>query len=106
MRMRKYIIILIVIIIAVGGFFVKHQYDKHKNEEKLVIEAQDHMRNYLKKDYKNVQEVHFSKDYNIDPTGGVEVSGYINNNKEKEFSGIYDPTNKEIGISVVNAEER
>ncbi|MEH7637106.1 DUF1433 domain-containing protein, partial [Bacillus velezensis] len=24
----------------------------------------------------------------------------------KEFSGIYDPTNKEIGISVVNAEER
>ncbi|MBT2574490.1 DUF1433 domain-containing protein [Bacillus sp. ISL-51] len=104
--MRKYIIILIVIIITVGGFFVKHQYDNRKNEEKLVHEAQDHMKNYLKKDYKNVQEVHFSKNYTIDPTGGIEVSGYINNNKEKEFSGIYDPTNKEIGISVVNAEEK
>lgn len=51
-RMRKYIIILIVIIIAVGVFFVKHQYDKHKNEEKLVIEAQEHMKNYLKKTIK------------------------------------------------------
>ncbi|ASB90451.1 hypothetical protein S101395_03948 [Bacillus sonorensis] len=104
--MRKYIIILLVMIIAVGGFFVKHQYDNHKAEQKLVEEAKEEMRSYLKKDYKNVSEVHFSKDYNIDPTGGVEVSGYINNDKEKEFSGIYDPTNKKIGISVVNAEEK
>lgn len=59
--MRKYIIILIVIIIAVGGFFVKHQYDKHKNEEKLVNEAQDHMKNYLKKTIKMCRKFTFPK---------------------------------------------
>ncbi|MCY7768587.1 DUF1433 domain-containing protein [Bacillus haynesii] len=104
--MKKYIIILFIIIIAVGGFFVKHQYDNYKAEQKLVEEARQEMEKYLKKDYKNVSEVHFSKEYSIDPTGGVEVSGYINDDKVKEFSGIYDPTNKKIGISVVNAEEK
>lgn len=59
--MRKYIIILIVIIIAVGGFFVKRQYDKHKNEEKLVIEAQEHMKNYLKKTIKMYRKFIFQK---------------------------------------------
>ncbi|ANB85149.1 hypothetical protein A6R78_14580 [Bacillus velezensis] len=80
---KKYIIILILIIIAVGGLFMKHRYDQKEKEFALLEEAQNHI---------------------INPMDGISVKGYTNG--EKEFEGLYDPGNKEILSYTVDAEPK
>lgn len=108
--MKKTIFILLVFIIAVGGFIMKLESDKNERlkdkEQTLVIEAKQHMEQYIKEGYQSIKQIDFSSEYNIDPTGGVEVTGYLNNDRNKKFSGIYDSTNKKIGVAVVDAEEK
>lgn len=38
--------------------------------------------------------------------GEISIRGYLNGNNEKEFFGLYDKTNDEIGVSSVDAEEK
>ncbi|MCY8077522.1 MULTISPECIES: DUF1433 domain-containing protein [Bacillus] len=102
--MKKYIIILILIIIAVGGFFMKHQHDQKEKEIALFEEAQNHMEKFLKTNYKDVDDIHFSDDYYINPMGGITVEGHTNG--DKEFEGLYDPGNKEILSYTVDAEPK
>ncbi|MFB8733377.1 DUF1433 domain-containing protein [Bacillus sp. SL00103] len=52
------------------------------------------MEQYIKEGYQSIEQIDFSSEYHIDPTGGVEVTGYLNNDRNKKFSGIYDPTNE------------
>lgn len=81
MKMNKYIIILILITIAVGGLFMKHQYDQKEKEIALFEEAQNHMEKFLTTNYKNVDNIHFSEDYHINPMGGISIKGYTNGKK-------------------------
>lgn len=108
--MKTPIFILLVFIIAVGGFIMKLESDKKERvkdkEQFLVIEAREHMEQYIKEGYKSIEQIVFSSEYDIDPTGGVEVRGYLNNDRDKKFSGIYDPTNKKIGVALVDAKEK
>ncbi|AOC92555.1 DUF1433 domain-containing protein [Bacillus amyloliquefaciens] len=104
MKKNRYIMILILIIIAVGGLFMKHQYDQKKKEIALFEEAQIHMEKFLATNYKNVDDIHFSDDYYINPMGGISVKGYTNG--KKEFEGLYDPSNKEILSYTVDAEPK
>ncbi|AIW31373.1 DUF1433 domain-containing protein [Bacillus velezensis] len=101
---KKYIIILILIIIAVGGLFMKHRYDQKEKEFALLEEAQNHMEKFLTTNYKNADDIHFSENYYINPMDGISVKGYTNG--EKEFEGLYDPGNKEILSYTVDAEPK
>ncbi|MEK3693236.1 DUF1433 domain-containing protein [Bacillus sp. FSL K6-3846] len=105
--MRKYIIILIsIVIITFGGIYMKHQHDQKVAETELFNQAKTKMKTFLEKNYKDIKEINFSYSYDIDPMGGITVEGYINGDKNKEFFGTYDKTNDEIGISSVDAEEK
>ncbi|MEC4201714.1 MULTISPECIES: DUF1433 domain-containing protein [Bacillus] len=94
MKKKKYTIILILIIMAVGGFIMKYQHDQ--KEIAYVKEAQEHMEKFLYENYKGVQDVSFSNDYYISPMGGITVEGYLNGDAQSKFQGLYDPPNKEI----------
>lgn len=102
-KMFKKIIISIISIltITVGVLWVKE-----KNEEKQKIEiAQTEVESYIRKNYKNIESIAFI-DYRFNPMNGVFVDGYLNNNKEKEFSVTYNFSTHSITSSVVDAEEK
>lgn len=96
LKKKKYIIILVLIIMAVGGFIMKYQHDQKEKEIAYVKEAQEHMEKFLYENYKGVQDVSFSNDYYISPMGGITVEGYLNGDAQSKFQGMYDPPNKEI----------
>ncbi|EKF36096.1 hypothetical protein BA1_07402 [Bacillus xiamenensis] len=85
---------------------MKHQYDVNKEENEIFEKAKSKMTEYLKSEYKGIQEISYYDDYFIDPTGGVTVEGYLNGDKTKKFDGLYDPVNDKIGSSSVDAEEK
>ncbi|MED1739673.1 DUF1433 domain-containing protein [Bacillus swezeyi] len=105
--MRKYIIILIsIVIITFGGIYMKHQHDKKEAETELFNKAKEEMATFIEKNYQDIDQINFSDSYKIDPMGGITVEGYLNSDKNKEFFGTYDKANDEIGISSVDAEEK
>ncbi|AHZ17471.1 MULTISPECIES: DUF1433 domain-containing protein [Bacillus] len=85
---------------------MKYQHDKKEAEQELFIQAKNKMKSYIKANYKNIKQITYINDYKINPMGGISVKGYLNGNKEKEFFGLYDKTNDEIGVSSVDAEEK
>ncbi|CAN2252181.1 DUF1433 domain-containing protein [Bacillus vallismortis] len=104
--MKKYLIILLLLIITVGGLIMKHQYDVKKEESALFEKAKSKMTEYLHSEYKGIEKISYSEEYFIDPTGGITVEGYLNDDKTKEFDGLYDPVSDKIGSSSVDAEEK
>ena len=46
------------------------------------------MKSYIKANYKNIKQITYINDYKINPMGGISVKGYLNGNKEKNFSGF------------------
>ncbi len=105
--MKKNIIILIsVVIIALGGIYMKYQHDKDETEQELFNQAKEKMDSYIKANYSDINQITYYNEYKINPMGGISVKGYLNGNKEKEFFGLYDETNDEIGVSSVDAEEK
>lgn len=44
------------------------------------------MESFIKANYKNIKQITYINDYKINPMGGISVKGYLNGNKEKEFS--------------------
>lgn len=111
--MKKYIIILLsaIIIITLGGIYMKHQYDEKQEKVKaaeleLFDKAKKRMTNYIYANYEGIDKIEFSEKYKIDPMGGINAEGYLNGNKEKEFWGIYDKSNDTITSSYVDAKEK
>ncbi|MEC4201713.1 MULTISPECIES: DUF1433 domain-containing protein [Bacillus] len=104
--MKKYIIILMLLIIACGGLLMKHQYDVKKEENALFEKAKTKMTEYLHKEYKGIEKITYDDDYFIDPTGAITVKGYLNDDKSKEFDGVYDPASDKVGSSSVDAGEK
>ncbi|ATH95491.1 DUF1433 domain-containing protein [Bacillus glycinifermentans] len=85
---------------------MKYQDDKKEAEQELFNRAKDKMESYIKANYNDIEQITYYNDYKINPMGGISVEGYLNGNKEKEFYGLYDKTNDEIGVSSVDAEEK
>ncbi len=100
--MKKYLIILALVIIAVGGFIVKNNV-QHNEEIEEFKTAKIHMEKFLKANYEGIDSVQFEDRYETDPMGGVQVFGYYNQDKTNKFDGIYDPTNNKIMSHSVDA---
>ncbi|MGN9864792.1 DUF1433 domain-containing protein [Bacillus swezeyi] len=100
--MKKYLIILAFVIIAVGGFIVKNNI-QHNEEIKELETAKIHMEKFLKANYEGIESVDFEDRYEIDPMSGVQVYGYYNKDKNNKFDGIYDPNNNKIMSHTVDA---
>ncbi|AXY37993.1 MULTISPECIES: DUF1433 domain-containing protein [Bacillus] len=108
--MKKYIIILItLVIITLGGIFMKEQHDKKmeaqetQQKEELYSLAKKRMTDFIKTNYKDVDRIDYTDDYEINPMGGIEINGFLNGNKKKEIWGIYDKGNDEVGSFTVDA---
>jgi len=85
---------------------MKHQYDVKKEENALFEKAKTKMTEYLHKEYKGIEKITYDDDYFIDPTGAITVKGYLNDDKSKEFDGVYDPASDKVGSSSVDAGEK
>lgn len=94
------------LIIACGGLLMKHQYDVKKEENALFEKAKTKMTEYLHKEYKGTEKITYDDDYFIDPTGAITVKGHLNDDKSKEFDGVYDPASDKVGSSSVDAGEK
>ncbi|MCY7919956.1 DUF1433 domain-containing protein [Bacillus vallismortis] len=108
--MKKYIIILItLVIITLGGIFMKEQHDKKieaqetQQKEELYSLAKKRMNDFIETNYKDIQSIEYTNDYEINPMGGISINGYLNGNKDKKIWGIYDKANDEVGVFKVNA---
>ncbi|MGF7532984.1 hypothetical protein AAGG74_04445 [Bacillus mexicanus] len=111
--MKKPIIILIItiVILTLGGLFMKHKYDENQEAEakaqevKLFERAKKRMTDYLEANYSNVNPINFSTDYEIDPMGGISVEGTYGAKKE-HFWGLYDKSNDKIGLTRIDAKPK
>ncbi|WP_039073591.1 hypothetical protein [Bacillus sp. MSP13] len=109
--MKKPIIILTTLaLITLGGIYTKHQYDEKQEKVKtaeleLFDKAKKRMTDYLEANYSNVNPINFSKDYEIDPMGGISVEGTYGEKKE-HFWGLYDNSNNKIGLTRIDAEPK
>ncbi|MEH6972643.1 MULTISPECIES: DUF1433 domain-containing protein [unclassified Bacillus (in: firmicutes)] len=104
--MRKYIIILLaLVIIALGGILMKQQ---HENKEKKALFnlAKERMTDFIKTNYKDISSINYSDDYEVNPMSGVDIKGYLNGDKQKKIWGIYDKSNDEVGSFTVDAERK
>ncbi|MFP6331222.1 DUF1433 domain-containing protein [Bacillus subtilis] len=101
--MKKYIFILIIIIIAVGGFIMKNINDKNEQAAEEVKIAQERMEKFIKANYEGIHNVTFKDKYEIDPMGGIEVFGYYNDDTSNKFDGIYDKANDKIMGHTIDA---
>ncbi|MCY7448690.1 DUF1433 domain-containing protein [Bacillus altitudinis] len=110
--MKKYIIILItLVIITLGGIFMKEQHDKKTaaqkaKKEELYSLAKKRMTDFIKTNYNDIKRIDYTDDYEINPMGGIEINGYLNENKKKEIWGIYDKGNDEVISFTVDAKEK
>ncbi|MEH7229857.1 DUF1433 domain-containing protein [Bacillus safensis] len=110
--MKKYIIILItLVIITLGGIFMKEQHDKRTEaretkKEELYSLAKKRMTDFIKTNYTDIERIDYTNDYMINPMGGISINGYLNGNKKKEIWGIYDKGNDEVISFTVDAKEK
>ncbi|MCO4851254.1 DUF1433 domain-containing protein [Bacillus vallismortis] len=110
--MKKYIIILItLVIITLGGIFMKEQHDKkieaqEAKKEELYTLAKKRMTDFIKTNYKDIEQIDYTNEYEVNPMGGIEINGYLNGNKKKEIWGIYDKGNDKIISFTVDATEK
>ncbi|UQZ45798.1 DUF1433 domain-containing protein [Bacillus sp. PK3-037] len=110
--MKKAIIILTTLaLITLAGLFMKEQHDKkieaqEAKKEELYTLAKKRMTDFIKTNYKDIERIDYTDDYEVNPMGGIEINGYLNGNKKKEIWGTYDKTNDEIGSFTVDATEK
>ncbi|ARA85376.1 DUF1433 domain-containing protein [Bacillus paralicheniformis] len=104
--MKKYIIILLaLVIITFGGIFMKQQNDNREKEE-LYNLAKERMTDFIKTNYEDIKSIDYSDDYEVNPMGGIDIKGYLNGDKQKKIWGIYDKSNDEVGSFTVDAERK
>ncbi|MGF7534071.1 DUF1433 domain-containing protein [Bacillus mexicanus] len=95
--MKKYILILMTVIVAVGGFVIKNMNDHDKKEQAEEVKiAQERMETFIKANYEGIHTVTFQDKYETNPMGGIEVFGYYNGDPSNTFDGMYDKANDKI----------
>ncbi|NTU28519.1 DUF1433 domain-containing protein [Bacillus tequilensis] len=107
--MKKAIIILTILaLITLSGLFMKEQHDRkievqEAKKEELYSLAKKRMNDFIETNYKDIQSIQYTNDYEINPMGGISINGYLNENKDKKIWGIYDKANDEVGVFKVDA---
>ncbi|MGF7533604.1 DUF1433 domain-containing protein [Bacillus mexicanus] len=110
--MKKAIITLTTLaLITFIGLFMKEQHDKkieaqEAKKEEFYSLAKKRMNDFIGTNYKDIKRVDYTDDFDINPMGGIEINGYLNGNKKKEISGIYDKGNDEVISFTVDATEK
>lgn len=86
MKKKNFFIVLSIVIILVGGIYLKKTFD----EKQLLKTEAPRIEKYLKYNFEGINSITFSEVL-INPTGIPHIKGYINNNKDFRFNaGIYD----------------
>ncbi len=90
---------------------MKEQHDKkmeaqEAKKEELYSLAKKRMTDFIKTNYKGIEQINYTDDYEVNPMGGIEINGYLNGNKKKEIWGIYDKGNDKVISFTVDATEK
>ena len=90
--MKKAIIIIISIIFIITGGYLGMEYLQKKEQEGLFWKQQEtRIEKYIRYNIKDVQSITFIK-HEVNPMGVPSVDGYINNDKELNFSASISTT--------------
>jgi len=90
--MKKAIIIIISIIFIITGGYLGMEYLQKKEQEGLFWKQQEtRIEKYIRYNIKDVQSITFTK-HEVNPMGVPSVDGYINNDKELNFSASISTT--------------
>src|SRR5699024_6927359 len=91
---KRLLIISIIIIVFIGGYFVLSEYKK-KNQ---VNEAQEKAEIYVIENYENIERVQIATDnYDFSPMGTLGVGGRINNTDHLTFYITFLIENNKVG---------
>ena len=91
---KRLLIISIIIIVFIGGYFVLSEYKK-KNQ---VNEAQEKAEIYVIENYENIESVQIATDnYDFSPMGTLGVGGRINNTDHLTFYITFLIENNKVG---------
>ncbi|HBC4804693.1 TPA: DUF1433 domain-containing protein [Staphylococcus aureus] len=89
-----FISIIFIILIIIGGVYIKMKYDEHEKQKEIYYkEQQERISLYLKhntKEPNTIKSVHF-KSLEQGPMGDAVIEGYINNNKKYDFTAFAAP---------------
>ncbi|PEA56716.1 hypothetical protein CON64_00290 [Bacillus pseudomycoides] len=88
---KKLIVILSIIFIIAGGYFTMEYLKQKEKEEKFWKTQEARVEKYIRYNIKDVQSITFTK-HEVNPMGVPSVDGYINNNKELNFSASISTT--------------
>lgn len=89
MRKKRNLIVLVVflvLILVVGGIWM---HNKKSEEEAYWNTQKERITLFLKYNYEGVDKITFEDTYKL-PTGTVGIDGYINGDKELDFSADMD----------------
>ncbi|MFJ7765693.1 DUF1433 domain-containing protein [Bacillus toyonensis] len=90
--MKKAIIIIISIIFIITGGYLGMEYLQKEEQEGLFWKQQEtRIEKYIRYNIKDVQSITFTK-HEVNPMGVPSVDGYINNDKELNFSASISTT--------------
>ena len=85
MNKKPLVIVFIIIILILGGIFLKMKYD----EMKYYDEQKERIILFMKYNVKGFKEIQF-EEQKENPMDGYSISGYINNDKKLSFTaGIW-----------------
>lgn len=43
------------------------------------------MTDFIKTNYHDIERIDYTNDYEVNPMGGIEINGYLNGNKKKNY---------------------
>ncbi|HDI0187207.1 TPA: DUF1433 domain-containing protein [Staphylococcus aureus] len=81
MNKKPLVIVFIIIILILGGIFLKMKYD----EMKYYDEQKERIILFMKYNVKEFKEIQF-EEQKENPMDGYSISGYINNDKKLSFT--------------------
>ncbi|WP_353853818.1 DUF1433 domain-containing protein [Bacillus sp. Bos-x628] len=112
MKKKNIIILTTLTLITLAGLYMKEQHDNKmeaqetQKKEELYSLAKKRMTDFIKTNYKEIERIDYTNDYEVNPMGGIEINGYLNGNVKKEIWGIYDKGNNKIISFTVDAIEK
>ncbi|PFN31137.1 DUF1433 domain-containing protein [Bacillus cereus] len=88
---KKLVIVLSIICIIAGGYFTMEYLKQKEIEEKFWNEQKERVEKYIHYNIKDVKSITFTEN-KISPMGVPHIKGYINNNKELDFTASISTT--------------
>ncbi|HFJ5080012.1 TPA: DUF1433 domain-containing protein [Staphylococcus aureus] len=86
MNKKPLVIVFIIIILILGGIFLKMKYDEMKYDEmKYYDEQKERIILFMKYNVKGFKEIQF-EEQKENPMDGYSISGYINNDRKLSFT--------------------